>query len=190
MKVRIEERGTSPLLMHNIQLADPDNRFVQDIATFTGKRKKTEDDRRAIEKLEWYGGLYADEDGPVMPTAAMRRCIEQAGIISKQKTAVRRALAFGDLSVPLVYDGPRDLDALWKLPEFRNRAMVGIQGKRTVRVRPQFREWALVADAELLTDVLDLDDFRRIVSLAGRAEGLGDNRVNGYGRFTAVVTEL
>lgn len=190
MKVRIELTGTTPLLMHNIQLADPDNPFVQDIQTFTSKRKKTEDDRRAIEKLEWYGGLYADGRGPIMPTAAVRRCIEQAGIISKQKTAVRRALAFADLAVPLVYDGPRDVDKLWELPEFRDRSMVGIQGKRTVRVRPQFRQWALVADAELLTDVLDLDDFQRIVSLAGRAEGLGDNRVNGHGRFEAVVAAL
>ena len=32
---------------------------------------------------------------------------------------------------------------------------------------------------------VNVDDLRRICDLAGTVEGIGDNRVNGYGRFTA-----
>jgi hypothetical protein len=38
-----------------------------------------------------------------------------------------------------------------------------------------------------VTETLDLDDFEAIVQAAGVVEGLGDNRINGMGRFTALV---
>jgi hypothetical protein len=187
MDIRLELTGTSPLLMHNIALADPDNPFTKEIATYTAKRKKTEDDRRAIEKLEWFGGLYIDQGSAVIPTANIRKALIQAGKISKQGIQVVRSLNFKALNVPLVYDGPRDLEALFQDAAFSNRAAVGISGKRTMRVRPQFTRWAVVADAFLLEDVMDLSDLERVAMRAGLAEGLGDNRVNGYGRFSVRV---
>lgn len=187
MDIRFEVKGTTPLLMHNIALADPDNEFTKEIATYTAKRKKTEDDRRAIERLEWFGGLYVDEGRVVMPTGNLRKTLVNAGKISKQGTQVTRAISFVDLSVPLVYNGPDDIEVLYKDPAFSYRAAVGVSGKRVMRVRPQFRNWAFVADAFLLEDVMDLDDLERVASRAGLAEGLGDNRVNGFGRFQVRV---
>jgi hypothetical protein len=187
MQVKIQIVGGTPLLQHNISLADPDNPFVQEIATYTSKRKKTEDDRRAIERLEWFGGLYIEDGRIVMPTGNIRKCFVQAGKISKQGTQVARALQFSDLNVPLTYEGPTDLEQLFADKTFSNRAAVGISGKRTMRVRPQFPKWAIIADALLLEDVMDPDDLRRVAERAGQAEGLGDNRVNGYGRFSVEV---
>jgi len=37
---------------------------------------------------------------------------------------------------------------------------------------------------------LNFDELQRIVELAGVVEGIGDNRVNGYGRYSAVVKEV
>lgn len=187
MDIKLELTGTTPLLCHNISLADPDNSFVREIATYTAKRKKTEDDRRAIERLEWFGGLYVEEGRIVMPTSNIRKCFIQAGKISRQGLAVTRALQFTELSVPLVYEGPDDPEELFKRPEFHDRAAVGISGKRTMRVRPKFPRWALVADAMLLESVMDVADLRRVAELAGKAEGLGDNRINGFGRFTIKI---
>lgn len=188
MDIKLEITGTSPMLMHNISLADPDNPIVREIQTYTSKRKKTEDDRRAIERLEWFGGLYLDDDGRiVMPTGNIRKSFIQAGKISKQGTQVTRALQFTDMTVPLVYEGPDDPKELFKLPEFHDRAAVGISGKRTMRVRPKFPRWALVANAILLESVMDASDLERVAELAGKAEGLGDNRVNGFGRFVVKV---
>jgi hypothetical protein len=187
MDIRLELTGTSALLMHNINLADPDNEFTREIKTYTDKRKKTEDDRRAIERLEWFGGLYTDNGSVVMPTGNIRKAFINAGKISKQGTQVTRALQFAELHVPLVYDGPDNLEVLSKDPAFSNRSAVGISGKRTMRVRPQFNTWAVVADAFLLEDVMDLNDLQIVAKRAGLAEGLGDNRVNGYGRFAVKV---
>src|SRR5690554_34575 len=153
MDIKLELTGATPLLMHNISLADPDNPIVKEIATYTSKRKKTEDDRRAIERLEWFGGLYVEDGRIVMPTGNIRKCIIQAGKITKQGTQVTRALQFTDMFVPLVYDGPEDPQELFLRPEFHDRSAVGIGGKRTMRVRPKFPRWALVADAILLESV-------------------------------------
>jgi hypothetical protein len=37
---------------------------------------------------------------------------------------------------------------------------------------------------------MDVTDLRRIAELAGRAVGLGDNRINGFGRFSVELVEL
>lgn len=187
MKIHVELLGNTPLLCHSIALADPDNPIVAEIKTYTDKRKKTEDDRRAIERLEWFGGLYVEDGRPVFPTGNIRKAFIQAGKISKQGTAVSRALNFTTLSVPIAHGGPDDLEDLYADKAYVNRSAVGISGKRTMRVRPQFTKWALAADAILLEDVMDLDDFVRIAERAGLAEGLGDNRGNGYGRFSVTV---
>lgn len=188
--VRITIRGTTPLLCHNVQLADPDNPISKEIAKITAKRKKTEEDRTEIAKLEWYGGLYLAPgiDGPVMPTANIRKAFIEGAKITKQGRSVERALTFLQKDVPITYEGPRDIDKLFKIPTFHNRSAVRVQMARTMRTRPQFPEWVLIADAYYAENVMDLDEFRRVIDLAGMAEGLCDNRKNGYGRFTAEVT--
>lgn len=187
MQIKLEITGKTPLLCHNIALADPDNPIVQQIKTYTAKRTKTEDDRHAVERLEWFGGLYLDNGIPVIPTGAIRKSFVNAGKISKQGTQVTRSLNFADLHVPIAYDGPTDLEELYARPEFTSRLAVGLNGKRVMRVRPQFQPWALTVDALLLEDVMDPEDLHRIADRAGAAEGLGDNRVNGYGRFSVRV---
>jgi hypothetical protein len=87
----------------------------------------------------------------------------------------------------LAHSGPQTVDELFELPSFHHRSSVGIGTKRTMRIRPQFPDWSLSVGVELLTDVMDADTFAELVHLAGIAEGLGDNRVNGFGRFSAVV---
>lgn len=189
MRIQVELIGITPLLCHNISLADPDNPIVTEISTYTGKRKKTEDDRRAIERLEWFGGLYVDDGVPVMPTGNIRKSIIQSGKISKQGLMVSRALNFTSLNVPIAHGGPGDLEALYRDKEYSNRSAVGISGKRTMRVRPQFTKWVIIADALLLEDVMDISDLTRVAERAGAAEGLGDNRINGYGRFTIHIAQ-
>lgn len=191
MKISIELTGTSPLLQHNVQLADPDNKFTREIATYTSKRKKTEDDRRAISRLEWFGGLYIADGRPVIPTSWLRKSIINSGKISKLGTAVARGLAFLDLNVPVAHDGPTDLDLMYSDAQFVNTTAIGISGtKKTMRTRPQFPRWGLVADAILMEDVLDFSTFADVVIRAGVVEGIGDNRINGYGRFNASVIEV
>lgn len=181
--------GTNLLVNHNARLANPDDPIAKAIKAITTKRVKTEEDRQEIAKLEWHGGLYTAPTilGPVLPTGNIRKCLVQGAKVRKQGAQLGRALFFGDLYTPIIYDGPRDIEQLWLKEEFRYYVSVGVQQARTMRMRPCFPGWRLETAVELLDDVMDPDDLQRIVDLAGLMEGLGENRINGYGRFTGKV---
>ena len=191
MRIAIELTGTSPLLCHNPRMVDPEFELNRQIKILTAKRKKTDEDLKQIERLEWYGGLYEENGIVVQPTSKVRKCIIGAAKISKMGKTIERALSFGTLNVPLIHDGPKTIDEIFAEKRFHSRLSVGIGQKRVMRVRPQFFPWALRVTGLFVEDAgLNFDDFLRIVELAGVVEGIGDNRVNGYGRFTAVVKEL
>lgn len=196
MNIAITVEGTSPLLMHNPRMVDPDNEITRQIKALTNKRKKTDEDLVQISKLEWYGGLYEAPNGNgkpvvVQPTSKLRKSIIMAGRTMKLGKAIERALIVNALNVPLVYDGPKDIDALFADKRFHSRLSVGIGQKRTMRTRPQFFPWGLTVEGLFVEDAgINFDEFERIVVLAGVIEGIGDNRVNGYGRYSATVKAL
>ncbi len=193
MNIAITLTGTSPLLMHNPQMVDPEFDICRSIKAITDKRKKTDEDRRTIERLEWYGGLYLENGLVVQPTSKVRKCLINTARISKMGKFVERALSFRSLNTPLIYEGSRDIDALFADPgrRYTSRLSVGVGNKRVMRVRPQFFPWSLRVEGLLVEDAgLNFDEFSRIVELAGLVEGIGDNRVNGYGRFVGTVEEV
>ena len=102
--------------------------------------------------------------------------------------AVERALSFGTLNVPLIYDGPKKIEDIFNDSQFHSRLSVGINGKRVMRVRPQFRSWAMELEGIFVEDAgLNFDELENICHMAGIIEGIGDNRINGYGRFIGKV---
>jgi len=189
MRVVTRLVGTSPLLQHNIQLANPDNEWSKRISAFTAKRKKTEEDRQAISRLEFQGSLYTDEGKVVVPTTNVRKCFQETAKVTKQGKSIVRAVNALDLNVPLVYQGPQTVEGLVDDQTFYDTTMVGVGTKRVLRTRPLFRSWAVSVEWELVTAAMDYDDFVKIVVLAGTIEGLGDNRTGGYGRFEAEVEQ-
>lgn len=188
LELTLKLTGVSPLLMHNPRMSDPLDPLVLETKKLTGKRKKTQDDLAAIDKLEWHGGLYVEEGvGLSVPTANVRACLVEAAKTTKQGKQTQRAVIFRDIHVPLIYDGPKDLDKLYEKPEFRFRTSVVQQRSRVWRVRPSFPKWSLEVPMLLTQDMMDPEDLKRIAVLAGQAVGLGDYRVGGFGRFEAVV---
>jgi len=188
MKIAIEVSGTSPLLMHNPRMVDPEFTLNREIKLITAKRKKTDEDMAQIERLEWYGGLYEENGVVVQPTSKLRKCIINSAKISKLGKTIERALSFATLNVPLIFEGPKDVDAIFQDKRFHSRLSVGIGNKRVMRVRPQFFPWAMRVTGLFVEDAgINFDEFSRIVELAGVVEGIGDNRVNGYGRFIAAI---
>lgn len=188
MKITISLQGVAPLLMHNPRMVDPEFELCRQIKALTTKRKKTDEDIQQIEKLEWYGGLYVEDDVVVQPSSKVRKCLINTARISKQGKMVERALSFASLNVPLQYKGPKDIDALFADKQYHSRLSVGIGTKRVMRVRPSFFPWGLSLDGIFIEDAgLNFDELVSIVNLAGQVEGIGDNRANGYGRFIGEV---
>ena len=139
MRVITTLRGTKPLLMHNIQLANPDNVWAKRISEVTKRRKKTEEDRLDLARLEWFGSLYVEQGRVVMPTTNVLKCFKETAKITKEGKTLTRAVVPTDISSPLLYAGPLDIEGLSKLDEFRDQTLVNVRGQRVVRTRPIFR---------------------------------------------------
>jgi hypothetical protein len=184
-------RGTSPLVMHNVVLADPASAVAKAISAITSKGSRmSDDDRLEVARLEFHGGLYLGRGGPVVPSPNILRTIANAAKIRRLGKDVERAMVPTALEYPLVYKGPRDAAGLWENETFRFGASVRIGRGVVSRMRPRFPEWQVVSEWELMTEILNLRDFGAIVEVAGIVEGLGDGRRIGYGRFTAEIIEL
>lgn len=190
MELQITLTGTTALLQHNSRLAnrlDPIARALRDI---TDKRTKTDEDYENMAELEFRGALYHDEElGPYEPGLNVEKSFVEGARITKQGKQVERGLFITDNELPLIYPGPRTLDALWADESFRSVLPVRVGTSRVQRCRPLFRQWTIEAIAEVDPALLDLDTVRIITANAGSMVGLGDYRPR-YGRYVAAVEKL
>lgn len=186
MRVTLNLRSTTPMLQHNAQLASPLNGYARKIKAISAKRTKTDEDRWELARLEWEAGLYYDENtGPTLPNMNVYAALREAGKMSKSRRKIERGVMITQMSVPLEYDGPRDLASLWGNGEsaFVDLRSVGVQTNRVDRCRPIFPAWS--AQTEWLIDpaVIDPEEVISIADTAGRLIGVGDFRLI-YGRFS------
>lgn len=124
--VRTQVIGTTQMHTHNIRLANPDDPFARAISQISAKRKKTEEDRKEMARLEWHGGLYTElgtayspammeQEGIqlVIPQHNLKRCYKETAKATRQGRTIDRALnpLFPELApvLPLQY-GPVDED--------------------------------------------------------------------------------
>ena len=193
MRVLVECIGTSALVVNSargIDRLDPLSKLIDEL---THKKPRTDADEAEISHLEWLRCLYhAPDIGIYLPAANMIRCLRNAGnLVDKNKggVAIQRGLALATDRIPLMYDGPRDLDELYRLDAFRLRgAAKQSGGARVMKTWPVFHVWSLAFEAEMAEEQLrSLDYLTRIAEYAGRYEGLGDERRHGGGRFNVTV---
>lgn len=190
MHIAVNAVGTRPLLMHNVQLASPLNKFAKQLKAISSKKTKTEEDRLEIAHIEFLGGLYLDQHlGPFIPgTMVFANLIEGARFIKSGKK-VERGLDVVELVNPLIYDGPRTAEELWADPNFVDIRSVRVSTSRVDRTRPIFQEWEVNFDLLIDPDVLSFEDMKAIIDYAGRMSGFGDYRKM-YGRYRADVKKI
>lgn len=189
-RFRLTATGTTPLLMHNARLSNPLDEFAKAMKRISSKRVKTEEDHEEMARLEHAGSLYFEpEVGPFIPGQNFERALVDAARITKSGKKIERGVFVETNTNPLAYQGPRDIDDLWKDENFRHSASVKIQQNRVTRTRPQFREWAAEAEGTYDPAIINLDELREIAKTAGQMIGLGDWRPR-FGRFEATVEKI
>lgn len=136
--------------------------------------------------MEFLGGLYLNESNePCIPGFVLEACIiSKGGAARKEKMGKESAAAFWCLEdAPLIYDGPKDPEELWKEKQFVFQAMVHIGTSTVKRTRPVFREWSAEITVQFNEQLLDESMVRRWVEVAGEQVGLMDWRPR-FGRFS------
>lgn len=188
MKVNAYVTGTRPLIMHNVQLASPINKFAQAMKEISAKRIKTDEDRVELAHLEFIGSLYYDSQlGPYIPGTMVFAALREGARLTRSGKKIERGVDVVELTHPLIYEGPRTPEELWNDSNFVDTRSVRVQSARVDRTRPIFNRWNVEFDLMCDPEVVDENEIKRIIQNAGSFAGFGDYRQM-YGRFTATVT--
>jgi hypothetical protein len=189
-KLRFKLTGVSPLIMHNGRLADPLDYYTKKIGEVSKKRKKTEADHEQMAKLEWLGSLYLSDEKPCIPSHVIEAVLIGKGGAARKMRMGKQAMAglIVEKDAILEYDGPQDLEELYKDERFRLRAKVNIQGASVIRTRPIFHPWSAEIEVLYLPELIDKDTIIQWAEIAGAESGLMDWRPK-FGRFTAELLD-
>lgn len=188
MEMKIRLNGITPLVMHSNRLANPLDPMKKELATLTGKKKKTDADYEQIAKIEFRAGLYINGVGPIIPSNNLRKMLIEGGRKSKMGKQFESGLCFVS-DADLEYEGPREAEELWKDGRFTWTTAVGNQRNTVMRTRPRFNEWACEFTIEFDDDLLSESDVSDALSKAERGVGVCDGRALGLGRFKAEIVQ-
>lgn len=180
--LKIKLVGVSSMLMHSSRTSNPMDPEVKKFKHLTSKRKKSDEDHRDIARMEFELGMYFDAKiGPYMPGQNLLMAIVDGGKFSKLGTAILRSVQILEDRVPLQYEGPRTVQALWD-KGFYDLRSVGVQAKRTMRCRACFEKWSLAVEFFYDDSMVNRDQLVSALEAAGKYSGLGDYRPL-FGRF-------
>lgn len=192
MEVLLSGVGLTPLVTHNERLQDALDPLTQQIAKISGKRKKTEADLLDLSRLEFEGGLYMNGNGPSLPAMNIFRSLQEGAVRMRRGKDVLRGVRPdpGLIHVDLVYDGPRDVEALWdERDKFSLRKGVVVSGRRVTRTRPIYPEWAFAAPFVVDETIWDFGDLAQAWKFAGLYAGLCEMRPI-YGQYEATAKQM
>lgn len=189
--IKVKWTGIRPLVMHNGLMADPTNPLVRRIKEITskGSKKLTDSDYEERDRLEWDAGLYWDlQDGLIMPSDNIERCIQLGAQKSRIGKDVQAAVFCATPHVIINHAGPKDKDKLYADPRYTLRKGVAVQKSRIIRIRPMIPTgWSMTFDIEFDEGIVNPKNLFKAMADAGSLVGLGDWRPK-FGRF--LVEEL
>mgnify|MGYP001584046720 CR=1 FL=1 len=181
-------RGITPLVMANCALADPRNKYAQEIATIKLKppKRKTLQDHERVQDLQWWGSLYREKDDEgelAIPARCIEGMLKSAATEQRKGTDVRIGCYAPKAHYKLTYKGPKDLAKLALDTAFR---MTFLQptasGGKTLTTYPMFPEWELEFDVCYHPEKLNPSAIERMVDHAGAFLGFLALRPR-HGRF-------
>ena len=197
---QVTVEGTSPLLCSNVQSSDPLGEGSKQKAFFSSKKKKNEEDHRALRTLDWLFSGYWGTQGevtlnesqntvdfegfsiPTLPGANFQRCLRNAATKWKLGKDVLRSVVVSN-DPEIEYEGSKDAVELFnsRSPKFQLAAFTS----RGVWVnRLMFPVWKATYRLTVDDEILSVSQLKQIITMAGKAEGLGTWRPR-HGRFTA-----
>ena len=174
-------KGTSAMLMHNAQLANPLNDWARAIKKISNKRKKTDEDHVEMARLEFMGGLYWDGKQFIVPASNWESALAEGAKKVKMGKTVKSAIFIYDDS-PLTFAGPKNPDARWDDPSCRDQRPAKVKTSSVIRTRPKFDGWSCEVKVMFDPELIDREALDSIMDIVGRQIGVGDYRPK-FGRF-------
>ncbi len=190
-KIHVTLNGTNTLLMHSPKTVNKYHPLALELAQYTSKRKKTEDDLLKVSVLEWEAGLYYDEaNGLHIPTECLQRTLENGAKLFKAGKDIQRYCIFPHCVAPLDIGTPFDLEKMRRDMKYYDVRPVRVGMSRIPRTRPRFDVWRCEFDMLFDESHIDIATIAMAFENAGQYIGLCDGRTLGYGRFTTAIEEI
>lgn len=193
-KAHIHIKGATPLLIHNGRTASPLDIYAKKLKAYTSKRKKTEEDIRALLQIQWEGALYWDDTlGVYMPVENLMAALLKAARKHKMGPQISGFVFDEAIGFPLIVKNHDNWDALVADQENKFIKTVTVQRSKTLSCRPIFNSWELKFDVWIDEEMLTLDDVKLILTTMSSRIGLGvwtpsHPKPGNFGRF--LIKEL
>ena len=185
-KASFHIQGLCPTIMNNGRKANPMDEFSKARKKITDKKPPrgnlSDEDFEELCRLDFMGALYVDESAhPCWPADNVEAMILAAAKKCKKGPEVKVGIMV-DGNSPLIYDGPKDADELWKDKRFVFDRMVRQSKAMVLRVRPIFSQWELRFNVLFDSSIVNPGNLAEWIEIAGARIGLSDWRPK-YGRF-------
>ena len=123
----------------------------------------------------------------IIPTTIIEASLIGAAKLSKLGTLFKRSVEVVGLEIPLIYNGPKDIDGLWD-KKFYDARSVKVGAAKIMRYRPRFNEWSLEFIIQFDEKNIDVHDVKKALIEAGTQIGICDYRPK-FGRFDVVYAD-
>jgi hypothetical protein len=182
-KIKVKIEGIQPLLMHSAAGVDARNPIAVRIKEITskGSKKRTSTDDELLDRLSYELSLYHNGDHVFIPDSALVGMIRDGAKSMRAGKEVSAGVDVEETEVPLLYDGPKDIDGLYEKGYSDRRAVV-VNRARIMRIRGRFNKWSAAFTILLDENVMDERKLRKALEHAGLKVGLLDYRPR-FGRF-------
>ena len=188
--IEVELKGISPLITHSCRGVNPLDPLTIELKRLTAKRKKTEEDLRAVSDLEWELSIYWDDQvGLYIPAENIEATVREGAKNAKRGKHVERGFNCLDMMNPLDIGENLTKEEMKSDFRFRDVRAMRVQTSRVMRTRGRFSMWRCKFRASYDESILDLADIVNALDYAGKNVGLCDSRPR-YGKFVSTITEL
>lgn len=194
-KLSVHLKSLSPLIMHSDKGCNPLHPLTKKIKEISCIMKKKDEHYLAMSRLEFEIGMYYDEEiGIYIPAKCLSACFKSAAKKFKLGKASKAVTIDCALGTPLIGYEKQTPEKLWEIKTKTGEQKhvfcesVVVNRARIMRTRPIFHSWEAKFDLYLNTELLSLEQIKRIIETAGFEFGLCElrpERATGtYGRFT------
>ena len=201
-QIKFKLVGETALLMHNNRLANPLDKYSQEISKKSGKRKKTIEDIWELARIEWEGGLYFYDGEIKLPDRVINKCFERGATKQKNGMLWKTGCFIQEDYCSLGYKGSKiSVEEVEEVPNpaldnhFKKhmyQVMVKVGTASILRTRPLFEDWSCFVTVSYDSSVMNKESLIQAAKDAGRLVGLCDWRMEKggqFGRFSVEVVE-
>ena len=190
-QIKIKVTGIQPLMLNNIQTANPLNKWAKALKEVTSKKTKNDSDTLEIIRLQFMSSWYLDgEERYVLPSDNLLKSFESGAKEFKKGSKIVENVQIVEDNLILHFDGmDKSLDELYNNGESKyvDTRICGISSgfgskAKVLATRALIDKWHVTATLIYDEDQIDLNDIMRAAEIGGQRKGAGTYRRR-FGRY-------